>query len=56
MWRHDVASVAKDEEFTRLRLRDQIGVDARVRTRDKERLWRLAVREAFKEFPLRSKD
>ena len=32
MWRHDVAGVAKDEELTRLRLRDQIRTDAGVGT------------------------
>src|SRR5690606_41427784 len=33
---HDVAGVAADEKITGLRLGDEIGIDARVRTGDEE--------------------
>jgi len=53
---HDVARVANDEQFTGVRLRDQVGADARVGTGDEQRVGMLTVGEPLEQLALRPGD
>lgn len=47
--RHDVPSVAKNEQVTRLRASQQVRVDAGVRTSDEQRFGVLPLRQVLKQ-------
>src|SRR5688572_8579741 len=53
---NDVPRVANDEQISRLRLGDQVWVDAGIRTRDEQGFGILLGREAREEFALRAEN
>ena len=53
---HDVARVADDEQIAGVRLRDQVGVDARVGTCDEQRFGVLAVCQPLEQLALRAEE
>src|SRR5262249_54742930 len=54
--RYDVARVAQDEQLAGVGLRDQVRVDARVGTGDKQGVGLLPFRQALKQLALRAEN
>jgi hypothetical protein len=54
--RNDVTRVSQNEQLTRLGLRQQIRIDARIRTGDEQGQWMLAVNQLCKQALLGAED
>ena len=52
MWRNDVPRIAEDEQFSRLGLRQQIGIDTGVRAGNEQRFRRLPIGKSLEQLTL----
>jgi hypothetical protein len=56
MWRNDVPCIAENEQFSRLGLRQQIGIDTGVRAGNEQRFRRLPIGKSLEQLALRTEE